>query len=79
MPRFWWKVEPAHTILQPVQLLGSPSGATMGQNGRQRILAEEAAQEKNPEKLMEIIASLTRALDERAAKKNGNGNGQSAA
>jgi hypothetical protein len=51
----------------------------MGQNGRQRILAEEAAQEKNPEKLMEIIASLTRALDERAAKKNGNGNGQSAA
>ena len=36
------------------------------------ILAEEAAQEKDPEKLMEIIASLTRALDERTAKRNGN-------
>ena len=47
----------------------------MGQDVQWRILAEEAAQEKDPERLMEIIASLTRALDERAAKKNGNGNG----
>ena len=38
-----------------------------------RILAEEAAQENDPEKLMEIIEALTRALDERDAKNNGNG------
>lgn len=42
-------------------------------------MAEEATQEKNSEKLMEIITSLTRALDKRSAKKNGNGDEQSAA
>jgi len=29
-----------------------------------RILAEEAAREKDPEKLMEIISALTKALEE---------------
>ena len=46
----------------------------MGQDEEWRILAEEAAQEKDPRKLMEIIAALTRALDERngdRAKKQG--------
>ena len=37
----------------------------MGQDEQWRILAEEAAQEKDPEKLAEIIEALTRALDER--------------
>jgi hypothetical protein len=46
----------------------------MGQNEEWKILAEEAAQEKDPKKLMEVIESLTRALDEREASKNGNGN-----
>jgi hypothetical protein len=39
----------------------------MGQDEEWRILAEEAAQEKDPRKLMDIIAALTRALDERNA------------
>jgi len=46
----------------------------MGQDEEWRILAEEAAQEKDPRKLMEIIAALTRALDkqrEDRAKKQG--------
>jgi hypothetical protein len=42
----------------------------MGQIEQWQILAEEAAQEKDPEKLMQIIDALTRALDER---KHGNG------
>jgi hypothetical protein len=41
----------------------------MGQIEQWQILAEEAAQEKDPEKLMQIIAALTRALDDR---KHGN-------
>jgi hypothetical protein len=44
----------------------------MGQDEQWRILAEEAAQEQDPEKLMQVIESLTRALDEREANKNGN-------
>jgi len=40
------------------------SEGTMGQDEQWRILAEEAAQEKDPEKLAEIIEALTRALDE---------------
>jgi len=46
----------------------------MGQDEQWRILAEEAAQEKDPRKLMEIISALTLALDERRedrAKKQG--------
>jgi hypothetical protein len=36
-----------------------------------QILAEEAAQEKDPEKLMKIIEALSHALD---AHRNGTGN-----
>jgi hypothetical protein len=36
-----------------------------------RLLAEEAAQEKDPNKLMEIIKALTRALDEKEKRKSG--------
>ena len=35
----------------------------MPQDAEWRILAEEAAQENDPQKLMEIIEALTRALD----------------
>ena len=34
-----------------------------------RILAEEAAQEQDPKKLIEIVNSLTAALDERITRK----------
>jgi len=34
------------------------------QDAEWRILAEEAAQERNPKKLLEIIEALTRALDQ---------------
>ena len=34
-----------------------------------RILAEQAAEEKDPTKLMEIIKALTRALDEQEERK----------
>ncbi len=47
----------------------------MGQDEQWVILAEEAAQEKDPEKLMEIIKALNEALDAKAslgtAKKQG--------
>ena len=42
----------------------------MGQDEEWIILAEEAAQEKDPEKLMEIIKALTEALDARASHTN---------
>ena len=41
----------------------------MGQDEQWRILAE-AAQEKDPEKLAEIIQALTRALDERELQRS---------
>lgn len=34
-----------------------------------KILAEEAAQEKDPQKLLEIVQSLTAAIDEAQSKK----------
>jgi hypothetical protein len=34
-----------------------------------QILAEEAAQEKDPKKLMEIITALTAALDQRQGRR----------
>jgi hypothetical protein len=43
----------------------------MGQIEQWQILAEEATQEQDPKKLMEIIEALTRALDESHANKNG--------
>jgi hypothetical protein len=46
-------------------------GNSMGQVEQWQILAEEAAQEKDPKKLAEIIEALTRALDDRDAKRNG--------
>jgi hypothetical protein len=42
----------------------------MGQDQEWLILAEEAAQEKDPQKLMQIIKSLTEALDARVLHKN---------
>jgi len=39
----------------------------MGQDEQWVILAEEAAQEKDPEKLMKIIEALTKALDAKAS------------
>jgi uncharacterized protein YqgV (UPF0045/DUF77 family) len=41
----------------------------MQQDEEWRLLAEEAAQEKDPNKLMEIIKALTRALDEKERRK----------
>jgi len=45
----------------------------MGQDEQWAILAEEAAQERDPEKLMEIIKALNEALDVKAllTKKQG--------
>ena len=40
----------------------------MPQDEEWRVLAEEAAQEKDPNKLMEIISALTRALDEKETR-----------
>jgi hypothetical protein len=46
----------------------------MGQDEQWVILAEEAAQEKDPEKLMKIIEALTAALDaKRASSTTDNG------
>lgn len=42
----------------------------MGQEDEWKILAEEAAQEKDPEKLMRIIKALTDALDEKETTKH---------
>ena len=39
----------------------------MGQDEQWVILAEEAAQEKDPEKLMKIIKAVTEALDAKAS------------
>ncbi len=41
----------------------------MPHNAEWRILAEEAAQENNPQKLLEIIEALTHALDEQKRHK----------
>ena len=43
----------------------------MKQDEEWRLLAEEAAQEKDPSKLLEIIKALTRALDEKEKRKTG--------
>jgi hypothetical protein len=42
----------------------------MEQDEQWRILAEEATQEKDPEKLIEIVEALTRALDEHETQKS---------
>ena len=44
----------------------------MGRTEEWFVLAEEAAQEQDPDKLMEIIEALTHALDERQTRSNGN-------
>jgi len=41
----------------------------MPQDQDWRILAEEAAEEKDPTKLMEVITALTRALDQQEERK----------
>jgi hypothetical protein len=41
----------------------------MGQIEQWQILVEEAAQEQDPKKLMEIIEALTRALDDSKQRK----------
>jgi len=45
----------------------------MGQAEQWLILAEEAAQEKDPEKLIKIIEALTKALDAKASPTNVHG------
>jgi hypothetical protein len=42
----------------------------MGQVEEWKILAEEAVQERDPEKFMDIIESLTRALEDRDLRKS---------
>jgi hypothetical protein len=42
----------------------------MGQVEEWKILAEEAVQEQDPEKFMDIIESLTRALEDRELLKS---------
>jgi len=42
----------------------------MGQVEEWKILAEEAVQEQDPEKFMDIIESLTRALEDRDLRKS---------
>jgi hypothetical protein len=42
----------------------------MGQIEQWQILAEEAIQEQDPEKLLEIIEALTGALDDRELQKS---------
>ena len=42
----------------------------MGQVEQWQILAEEAVQEQDPEKLLDIIDALTRALDDRELQKS---------
>jgi hypothetical protein len=53
----------------------------MGNDEQWKMLAKEAAEEKDPERLMKTIEALTEALDARASSRNGNGssNDQSAA
>jgi hypothetical protein len=41
----------------------------MPDNAEWQILAEEAAQEKDPKKLIEIISALTAALEQRQQRK----------
>ena len=43
----------------------------MGQAEEWRVLAKEAAEEQDPEKLIEIIEALNRALEEQEAQKHG--------
>ncbi len=48
---------------------GVPEMNDMPQDQDWRLLAEQAAEEKDPAKLMEIIMALTRALDEQEERK----------
>jgi hypothetical protein len=51
----------------------------MGNAEEWKILAEEATQEQDPEKLMQIIQALTNALDEKYPDKKDNSNQHNAA
>jgi hypothetical protein len=53
-----------------VAFLLSGKEISMGQVEQWQILAEEAIQEQDPEKLLEIIEALTRALDDRELQKS---------
>ncbi len=53
---------------QPIQKSGE-DGAPTSNDATWKILAKEAAEEKDPEKLMKIVDALTRALDEKEARK----------
>ena len=50
-------------------LVCSKKGAAMPHDDEWEILAQEAAQEHDPKKLIEIVHSLTAAIDERLARK----------
>lgn len=49
---------------------GHPRESHSAEHSSWRILAEEATQEQDPEKMMEIISALTRALDEEHDRNN---------
>ena len=56
---------------QPTQTLDDAPirGSNPDRVNEWKILAEEAAQERDPEKLMQIVNALNRALDEKEARK----------
>ena len=70
---FCWAFSNRRHYLQIIVRIAFARGNPMGQVEQWQILAEEAAQEQDPKKLMEIISALTRALDESHANDNGHG------
>jgi hypothetical protein len=50
---------------QPIQKQNDGPAVTMPKDATWQILAKEAAEEEDPEKLMRIIKALTDALDEK--------------
>jgi hypothetical protein len=53
---------------QPIQKQNEEPAVPMPKDATWQILAKEAAEEEDPEKLMQIIKALTDALDERDRK-----------
>jgi hypothetical protein len=53
---------------QPIQKQNERPAVPMAKDATWQILAKEAAEEKDPEKLMQIIRALTEALDENDRK-----------
>jgi type II secretory pathway component PulC len=53
---------------QPIQKQNNEPAVPMPKDATWQILAKEAAEEKDPEKLMQIIKALTDALDKKEKK-----------